>query len=263
VNGAAVAFPRRDSEGRLWLRDAEAEPAEREAEDHVEVEVHRRLADEVPLALETRITLRVSGAARHDIDFGPAGARCLVLEAEPGPATSALAALPRARFLPADGWLARIIRRIEAADPADPASTVVLDGLSSELLAQVERRLGGRDTPPPPWLERVRELVEDRRGNVAVAELAREAEVHRVQLARQFRTHFGVPVTEYARRVRIETAQRLLVSTDTPLAQVAARAGFADQAHLTRVLRATLGATPGSIRRSALHRFKTAAVPGC
>ncbi len=208
-------------------------------------------------------TLRVSGAARHDIDFGPAGARCLVLEAEPGPATSALAALPRARFLPADGWLARIIRRIEAADPADPASTVVLDGLSSELLAQVERRLGGRDTPPPPWLERVRELVEDRRGNVAVAELAREAEVHRVQLARQFRTHFGVPVTEYARRVRIETAQRLLVSTDTPLAQVAARAGFADQAHLTRVLRATLGATPGSIRRSALHRFKTAAVPGC
>jgi hypothetical protein len=67
VNGAAVAFPRRDAEGRLWLRDAEAEPAEREAEDHVEVEVHRRVLDEVPLELETRVSVRVSGAARDEL----------------------------------------------------------------------------------------------------------------------------------------------------------------------------------------------------
>jgi hypothetical protein len=66
VNDAPVAFPRRDAEGRLWLRDAEAEPAEREAEDHVEVEVHRRVADEIPLVLETRVTVRVSGAAREE-----------------------------------------------------------------------------------------------------------------------------------------------------------------------------------------------------
>ena len=207
-------------------------------------------------------TLRVSGAARHDIDFGPAGARCLVLEAGPGDGAAALAELPRARFLAADGWIAQVIRRIEAADrPDDPSRAVVLDGLSTELLAQLERRLGGRRDPPPPWLRRVRELVEDLRGNVSVAGLAREAGVHRVQLARQFRAHLGVPVTEYARRVRVETAHRLLLTTDAPLAQVAASAGFADQAHLTRVLRAMLGDTPGGIRRTALHRFKTAPPP--
>jgi AraC family transcriptional regulator len=61
----------------------------------------------------------------------------------------------------------------------------------------------------------------------------------------------------YARQVRIRTAQRLLLATDTPLAQVAAHAGFADQAHLTRVLRAALGNTPGRLRRSGLHRFNT------
>jgi hypothetical protein len=66
VNGAPVAFPRRDAEGRLWLRDVAAEPAEREAEDHVEVEVHRRVSDEIPLVLETRVTVRVSGAARDE-----------------------------------------------------------------------------------------------------------------------------------------------------------------------------------------------------
>lgn len=67
VDGSAVAFPRRDAEGRLWLRDAEAAPAERVAEDQVEVEVHRRVLDEVPLALETRLSLRVSGTARDEL----------------------------------------------------------------------------------------------------------------------------------------------------------------------------------------------------
>jgi AraC family transcriptional regulator len=207
-------------------------------------------------------TLRVSGAARHDIDFGPAGARCLVLEAEPGTGADALAALARPRYLDADGWLAGIVRRIDAAATrADPAQAVVLDGLSAELLAQIERRLDGRSSPPPPWLARAREQVEDLRGGVTVSALAREAGVHRVSLARRFREHFGVPVTEYARRLRLETAQRLLATTSTPLAQVAAHAGFADQSHLTRVMRSNLGTTPGTVRRTGLHPFKTGPAP--
>lgn len=203
-------------------------------------------------------TVRVSGAARHDIDFGPTGARCLVLEAGPGTG-AALAALSRPRFLSADGWLATVIRRIDAAAARpDPAQAVVLDGLSAELLAQLERSLDGRRAPPPPWLWRARELLEDLRGSVTVSALAREAGVHRVHLARRFREHFGVPVTQYARRLRLETAQRMLATTTAPLAQVAARAGYADQSHLTRAMRATLGTTPGRVRRSMLHPFKTA-----
>lgn len=66
VDGEPVRFPRRDTEGRLWLRDAQA-PAPREAEDHIEVEVHRRIADSVPLELETRVTLRVAGSARDEL----------------------------------------------------------------------------------------------------------------------------------------------------------------------------------------------------
>src|SRR5688500_8197581 len=202
-------------------------------------------------------TVRVSGAARHDIDFGPTGARCLLLETEPGTG-AALAGLARPRFLSADGWLANVIHRIDAAaSRPDPAQAVVLDGLSAELLAQLGRRLDDRPAPPPPWLARVRELLEDLRGGVTVSALAREAGVHRVHLARQFREHFGVPVTEYARRLRLETAQRMLVTTTVSLAQVAAHAGYADRSHLTRAMRAALGTTPGGVRRSALHRFKT------
>jgi hypothetical protein len=66
VAGAAVPFPRRDGAGRLWLRESETADAKREAEDHLEVEVHRRVVDEVPLRLETHVLLRVAGAARDE-----------------------------------------------------------------------------------------------------------------------------------------------------------------------------------------------------
>ena len=66
IAGANVPFPRRDAAGRLWLRESETADAKREAEDHLEVEVYRRVVDEVPLRLETRVLLRVAGAARDE-----------------------------------------------------------------------------------------------------------------------------------------------------------------------------------------------------
>jgi hypothetical protein len=59
-----VASPDRDAEGRLWLvRSADA-PADG-GEQELEVSVHRRVSDEVPLLLETRVQLRVSGHSRE------------------------------------------------------------------------------------------------------------------------------------------------------------------------------------------------------
>jgi hypothetical protein len=65
VGGEPVAAPRRDAEGRLWLREAEAQPEARE-DDRIDVQVHRLAVDEIPFTLETRISLRVSGAAREE-----------------------------------------------------------------------------------------------------------------------------------------------------------------------------------------------------
>jgi AraC-like DNA-binding protein len=43
-------------------------------------------------------------------------------------------------------------------------------------------------------------------------------------------------------------AVRSLLATNTSLAEAAVDAGFADQAHLTRVFRSIMGATPGQYR---------------
>lgn len=62
VRGAAVPFPERDAGGRVFLQRTSAAATEAES---LEVIVHRRVSDEVPLLLETRIQLAVSGKARE------------------------------------------------------------------------------------------------------------------------------------------------------------------------------------------------------
>lgn len=206
-------------------------------------------------------TIRVSGAARHDCDFGPAGARCLLLELDAEACLAAAGLDGAPRFLPADAGLARLAGRLDTNVSAlEPARLFDLAGLSAELIAQIARRLGGRAGPPPPWLDRVRQLLHDTGGAVPTAVLAREAGVHRVHLARTFREHFGLPVTAYARQLRLRAARHLLAEVDLPLAGVAARAGFADQSHLTRVMHRAWGITPGDLRRT-LHPFKTGSPP--
>jgi AraC-like DNA-binding protein len=200
-------------------------------------------------------SLRVSGAARHDIDFGPSGAHCLVLESV-GPEQQLLRT---PRFLAADSYLARIAGRLaRVLVSTGPSRSLDLDGLQAEIWAQVGRRLKGRrTTAPPPWLARAWDALHDSGGRSSVTHLAELVGTHRVHLARAFRDHFGVSVTECARRLRVSAACRLIAHGQLPLSQAAVEAGFADQSHLTRAIRSYLATTPGALRRAMLHRFKT------
>ena len=197
-------------------------------------------------------TVRVSGAARHDIDFGPDGASCLVLELD----GAEVRVPPQARFIEPDPWIARLVARFAwPAEGADPPAAG-MDALAIELWAQVLRRIEDRRSPAPAWLRRVPEMVNDSADPPGVAEIAAEVGVHRVHLARVFRDHYGLSVTEYAQRVRLERARGLLVRGRSSLAEVAAAAGFADQSHMTRAIRAAHGVTP-AVMRGTLHPFKT------
>ena len=62
-SGERMAFPRRDAQGRLWLRTAALPDAG--AESRLEISVYRRVVDEIPLRVTTRIRLEVSGPARE------------------------------------------------------------------------------------------------------------------------------------------------------------------------------------------------------
>jgi AraC family transcriptional regulator len=192
--------------------------------------------------------VRVSPSARHDIEFGPAGARCVLIELDADDAT-ALAPLDRSLFLD-DPWLGRIVARMgTAAGRGDLAAALALEGAVAELLAQIGRRQGARAARiPPAWLESVRERVCDTEGRQTLPELATAAGVHRAHLARAFRDHYGVTLGSFARRLMVERALRLLADADRPLVEVAAEAGFADQSHMNRAVRAAVGESPGRLR---------------
>jgi AraC family transcriptional regulator len=70
------------------------------------------------------------------------------------------------------------------------------------------------------------------------------------QVAALFRAAVGVSPHRYLMQQRVERARQLLRHTPMTIAEVAARTGFADQSHLTRVMRRVAGTTPAVLRRS-------------
>jgi AraC family transcriptional regulator len=114
-----------------------------------------------------------------------------------------------------------------------------------------EVRLRFRGGLPGGALRRVRGYIDSHIGDrISLDELAREAGVSRFHFARQFRLSTGESPMEYLRRVRIERSKSILQTRDATIAEVAARLGFSDQSHFTRIFGRLVGVSPGSFARS-------------
>jgi AraC family transcriptional regulator len=135
------------------------------------------------------------------------------------------------------------------AESSDPVSTLSLEGMVLELLAQVDRaRLP--EISRTAWLTRVRDYLDSHAGEGPLMDrLGDLAGVHPVHLARAFRRAFGCSIGAYVRRLQVERAMTLLTAGELSLAEVAATTGFSDQSHMTRLVRAQTGTTPGAWRR--------------
>lgn len=98
---------------------------------------------------------------------------------------------------------------------------------------------------------------------VTLAEMARAAGLSRMHFAAQFRISTGAKPHEYLLRLRVERAQKLMMESDEPLAQVAFSVGFQTQAHFTTVFRRFAATTPHRWRSEQMARTPRggAAVP--
>jgi len=87
--------------------------------------------------------------------------------------------------------------------------------------------------------------------DVSLAGIADACAASISSLVRGFRTALGVSPHHWVLNRRIALAQRLIYEGATPLSEVAASCGFADQSHLTRVFMRKVGSSASAWRRKA------------
>ncbi|MFF9310628.1 helix-turn-helix domain-containing protein [Streptomyces sp. NPDC014748] len=172
-----------------------------------------------------------------------------------GGARGRIELVPRFRFT--DPLLRMLLERLvaEYSGPG-PADTLYAQSLVQAAAAVLLRVAGEGGGVPvregglsPRRLAEVVDFMHARLSQrVTLADLAAVAGVSESHFTRAFKASTGQSPHQYLLRRRLDHARRELLRTDRPIAQIAAEAGFADQSHLTRMMRRHEGATPRTLR---------------
>jgi AraC-like DNA-binding protein len=109
------------------------------------------------------------------------------------------------------------------------------------------------------WPDR---LAEDLLGNpdCVLSRWARDNALATATISRGFGKVFGLTPAQFRLEARAHHALSMINDSEESLAIIAVAVGFADQAHMSRAIRALTGRPPGYWRRS--NRFKTAQPSG-
>lgn len=227
------ARPRgQDIEGRLSFYPPGAVQHDHE---HPQAHVSMLLAGGFAEAMRGRDFDRFSGhdvrreaGERHAVRFGPSGALILTFEDKGRPPAQRLTPRPPA---PTGYRATHIVASMDAVLGLLPARRTSVEGL------------------PPSWLVSAREQLLDSPGGLSIESLARDRHVHRVHFARLFATHYGLSPSVFRLRSMVSHALALALSENLSLAEGALAAGFSDQAHLSRAVKAVCGLPTGALRR--------------
>jgi len=152
------------------------------------------------------------------------------------------------------------LARLLAAEVAEPRRHDLYAESLGISLATAVLDLGGPAAAPAParaegrltrWqMRRIVERFEAGGGRrLTVAEMAATVGLSESWFSHVFRNTTGLTPLQWQSARRIELAKALLADGGLSISEVAARLGFADQAHLTRVFRRIEGETPAAWRR--------------
>ncbi|MFT4103320.1 MAG: AraC family transcriptional regulator [Burkholderiaceae bacterium] len=150
--------------------------------------------------------------------------------------------------------LARLIAE-ECAEP-DARHDLYGDGLVLAVLIDLFGVRGSaprRRTPLTAWQLKVVTdyITEHAAGTIRLQDLAGLVGMSQSHFSHAFKASTELPPHQWQLNARIERSKRLLAAGDRPLTEIAAEAGFSDQAHFTRVFRRMVGETPAAWRRDA------------
>jgi len=223
--------------------------------DHTQIsflicgEVRERLGVEYYLQSGVARAIKPWGLA-HEDEWGSDGALFFTVHLhDPASAWQQFAVQPNWAAVRRPDVVSRLVRLFTSDLEFAHREELLHDLLSGEAaLPGVEANLPSERADPPPWLKRGRDMIAEDPEQLLIHEVAHEAGVHRVQLSRMFQRFYGMPPSLFRQRTLVARAVALLGRSDASLSEVAAEAGFCDQAHLTRSLRRDTGLTPRHLR---------------
>jgi len=116
------------------------------------------------------------------------------------------------------------------------------------IFSAIERQ---KDFTPPILVGKALAFMrENLHRDISRDETARHAGISPSHFSRLLKRRTGRSFTELLRQCRVALACELLRDTERPLAEIADRCGFCDQAYFTRVLRNVKGVTPKQFREA-------------
>lgn len=124
----------------------------------------------------------------------------------------------------------------------------VAESLVTELVAEYVSESPRAQRSEPRWLRRALERLHDNPANESLSVIAADLDLHPVHVARMFKRHQGVTMSQYLRDLRLLRAARGLLESEEPLAALADDHGFADQSHMTREFTRATSWSPAKLR---------------
>lgn len=126
--------------------------------------------------------------------------------------------------------LLKIYKELETKDSYTQSEVLVL--LMSMFLKK--EALNAKAT----WLNKLKEIIDDRWSEfISLEDLSTELQMHPVTISKYFRKYYQCTLSDYMRMVKVEKALQMLLQSKKSVTQIAFECGFADQSHMTRLLK--------------------------
>ena len=176
--------------------------------------------------------------ALHEDEWGAEGVLIFSLKLPPATSTA-----PGWRKVANPRIVGQLARACLTHNSDDLRTEAAFDLLDLDFEAEA-----GRPSAPPAWLRSARDQLFEAPTEKNLAAVASDAGVDRAHFSRLFRKHFGMPPSLFRQRRLAGRAIAAISRSSEPLSVVAVDAGYCDQAHLNRGIKAQTGMTPGTLR---------------
>ena len=103
----------------------------------------------------------------------------------------------------------------------------------------------------PGWVTELKQIIQDHVDtDLSLKEISKSLDINPSYLSREFSKHFNnLSFGEYIRKLRIEKAIELIISSSCSLTEIAYLTGFSDQSHFTRIFKQHTGKSPSVYKK--------------